>query len=594
MSPKLFLSYDSNSGPSQFGLGWSLSGASTISRINHTTFIDGRPGAIDFDDPSDGYTSDALALDGARLVIAPEGGPYLAKTIDDQTRVWRDGEGFVAKTKAGLTLYFGERPNSQVKTVGGKILTWSLSRIEDTFGNQIVFLYVQRDGDWGVDKVFWTVAKGAVDPAMLYDEGALRANSYAHLEVFYETNAQIYSAGFIGGEKITRSLLAKQISAFVGHAEFGRYEFEYDATDRFGAHRLKSIREVGADVGGERLEYPKTEFTYTEFDPHWNKSSSYELPSDFGSYRSLKSGYRLVDIDGDGDRDVLYSAYVGGYSFRRAFKQDAQQWLSSEGLAPPLDFSTDTDFTDPVFFFDSDGDKKQELYSSRLAGGKLQATAHIQDNDTWKEVKGREPPFIVIMDGRRLVKTSPTLWDTKSLLLAWDERGVLEAWHIDQDKWESVPVSGWPEATMPTDVFEGDFDCDGQNDLATLSVDRRTLRFLKKHATSVGDLELQQIAVYQASDEISITKQIMRTGCSSIAVAIPGSREISTVGLTSTGAAVVQQLPVTADQMDHMADILPLDVGGQGQQDIALLLADAVARPNISLFRFDKSTNDWS
>ena len=53
MAPKLFLSYDSNSGPGQFGLGWSLSGASSISRINRTAFIDGHPEAVLFDDTLD-------------------------------------------------------------------------------------------------------------------------------------------------------------------------------------------------------------------------------------------------------------------------------------------------------------------------------------------------------------------------------------------------------------------------------------------------------------------------------------------------------------------------------------------------------------
>lgn len=134
MAPKLFLSYDSNSGPGQFGLGWSLQGASSITRINRTAFIDGRPSPILFDD-----TQDAIALDGARLVAAPEGGRYLAKSVDDQTRVWRNGQSYIAKKKAGLTLYFGESRNSRIQTVDGSIATWALSRIEDTFGNQISF-----------------------------------------------------------------------------------------------------------------------------------------------------------------------------------------------------------------------------------------------------------------------------------------------------------------------------------------------------------------------------------------------------------------------------------------------------------------------
>ncbi len=219
-------------------------------------------------------SADALALDGARLVAAPEGGVYLAKSVDDQTRIWRDGQKFVAKTKAGLTLYFGESDNARIRTSTGKTLTWALSRIEDTFGNQIVFLYTQRDGDWGIDKVFWTVAKGAFDPTKPYNEAELKAKSFASLQIEYDATAPVYSAGFIGGEETSRSLAAERIVAFVGQAEFRRYELEHETTGRFGGRRLKSIKEVGADIGGARIEYPKTEFTYTNFEPHWNKSGA--------------------------------------------------------------------------------------------------------------------------------------------------------------------------------------------------------------------------------------------------------------------------------------------------------------------------------
>ncbi|MER8369679.1 hypothetical protein NKH07_24375 [Mesorhizobium sp. M1378] len=589
MAPKLFLSYDSNSGPGQFGLGWSLAGVSSISRINRTTFIDGRPAAIEFDD-----ATDALALDGARLVAAPEGGIYLAKAIDDQTRVWRDGQKLVAKTKAGLTLHFGESANSRIATAGGKVLTWALSRIEDTFGNQVVFLYAQRDGDWGIDKVFWTIPKGALDPSKLYDESSLRANSFASVQVIYEAGAATYSTGFVGGERTSRSLAAKQILALVGQTEFRRYEFEYDVTGRFGGRRLTSIREVGADVGGPRIEYPKTVFTHTGFDPQWSKSTGYELPSDFGSYRSLKSGYRMVDLDGDGDRDVLYSAYIDGHSFRRAFKQDAQQWVPSGGLVPPIDFSTDTDETDPVFFFDSDGDKKPELYSSRLSTGTLEATAHVQDNDTWKEIPARAPPFLVVMDGQRLLRTFPTTWESQSRLLTWDLNGALRAWVINQDQWTSVVVAGWPEQHMPAEAFDGDFDCDGKGDLATLSSDRKTLRFFRKGVNTNGDIELQGIATTQAQGDINIARQITRSGCSSVAMSVPSAPAVFVVGVDSSGTIINRPVPATSGQMGQLSDLLALDLDGQGQQDIALLLDAPASNPNVAVFRFDPLANVWA
>jgi hypothetical protein len=419
MSPKLFLSYDSNSGPSPFGLGWSLTGVSSITRINRTALIDGQPVPITFDD-----IADAVALDGERLVVAPEGGRYLSKSVDDQTRVWRTGQSYIAKTKAGLTLYFGESTNSRILTTSGSVARWALSRVVDTFGNQIVFLYTQKDGDFGVEKVFWTVPSGSLGSADLYNEVALKSASHSRLEIDYTSSGAAYSSGFVGGEEAKRSLTAK----------YRRYEFFHEKTGRFGGQVLTAIREVGADIGGPRVEYPKTEFSYTEFVPQWNSVTDYQLPSGLGTDHSLKSGFRLVDLDGDGDRDLLYSAFVGGHSIRRAFRQDQSAWVSTESLSPPIDFSLGNDEADAVFFFDSDSDGLPEIYSSRSVEGIVTATAHIQEGGAWTE-RGEQskPPFAVVGDGARLHRVFSTKWNAETKLLVWDEAGKLAAWNVEEE-----------------------------------------------------------------------------------------------------------------------------------------------------------------
>lgn len=589
MAPKLFLSYDNNSGPGQFGLGWSLTGASSITRINRTAFIDGRPSPVTFND-----ALDALALDGTRLVTAPEGGPYLAKSVDDQTRVWRNGQSYMAKTKAGLTLYFGESRNSQIRTVDGSIATWALSRIEDTFGNQIVFLYRQSAGDYGIDKVFWTLPTGSVTPANLYDEGTLRASSFAHLEIAYASGNQSYSFGFVGGERTSRSLLATKLTAYVGDAEFRRYEFQYDATGRLGGHVLSSITELGADIGGARVEYPKTVFTYTEFDPHWNQSQVYQLPADFGSYRSLESGYRLIDLDGDGDRDLLYSAFVGGHSFRRSFRQDPNQWSPFATLAPPLDFSSDSDETDSIVFFDSDADNRPELYSSRVVGGSRQAFAYFQDGGSWVEAPQHKPPFTIIQDGERLLRTFPTQWTAGPRLLAWNTQGELSAWSIDQDEWQNEPVSGWLIPEMPAEVLDGDFNCDGQRDLAVISENKGTIRFFQKIVSSSGGLELEEIGSYVSSGDISISKLLTRGACDNVLLWTPSESRVAVVGIDPSGQAELQELPLTSDQTDRVMDLFQIDVDGLGPREVAILFRVETGKPNISIFRFDQSSGNWS
>ncbi|MBE2285967.1 MAG: hypothetical protein IAE77_21095 [Prosthecobacter sp.] len=62
MQPKLSINYSSQGGNGPLGVGFSLSGLSTISRVGRTVAQDGVKGGVNFD------ANDRFALDGQRLI----------------------------------------------------------------------------------------------------------------------------------------------------------------------------------------------------------------------------------------------------------------------------------------------------------------------------------------------------------------------------------------------------------------------------------------------------------------------------------------------------------------------------------------------
>lgn len=155
MAPNLTLNYSSNGSNGMVGLGWSMSGLSTIHRCAKTLAQDGLPGRISFD------TADRLCLDGRRLLRADGSNPgtdvaavdaaYWAAGAQYRTeeetfvRVTRlNNGGFKVEAKDGRVHYYGTDANSAIAAQGradGRPLLWALARTEDRSGNFMTFAY---------------------------------------------------------------------------------------------------------------------------------------------------------------------------------------------------------------------------------------------------------------------------------------------------------------------------------------------------------------------------------------------------------------------------------------------------------------------
>jgi|GEM_PF-2487904 len=167
MQPTLSLNYDGGGLNGLVGLGWSVSGLSSIHRCGKTVAQDGVNGRISFD------KGDRLCLDGQRLMLV--GVPESDDNYWSSTAVYRTeidsfrritaiagpaGTAFKVESKDGRIATYGTTESSVVKVVLGKPnkgvgnytpstkngpQSWALARVEDRMKNYIDFVYKQDD-----------------------------------------------------------------------------------------------------------------------------------------------------------------------------------------------------------------------------------------------------------------------------------------------------------------------------------------------------------------------------------------------------------------------------------------------------------------
>ncbi len=121
MEPKLALVYNSQGGNGLLGMGWSLEGLSAITRCPRTMASDGVRGSVNFD------LNDRYCLDGQRLILVSgvegtAGAEYRTERESYSKIVAYGSTGngpayWVVKTKAGLTMEYGNTEDSRIEAV---------------------------------------------------------------------------------------------------------------------------------------------------------------------------------------------------------------------------------------------------------------------------------------------------------------------------------------------------------------------------------------------------------------------------------------------------------------------------------------------
>ncbi|WP_129775911.1 FG-GAP-like repeat-containing protein [Peristeroidobacter soli] len=314
LTPDLALVYDSRAGDGLFGVGFNLSGLSTITRCNKTIAQDSVASKA-FLAIGDGY-----CLNGNRLRLT--GGTYGGagstyqtelETFTRVTAVGAAGNGpssWEAYGKDGLIYAFGATGDSRIESLavgGGQVASvreWAISSVRDRSGNTISFVYIEdtTNGSYRPSEIRWTTNA---------NQGITTA---PYRVVFsYETSQRPdpltgyqYGDRYVVDGRIVELRRADYIDVYYNSTLVRRYDVSYGTAGAGGKSRLQSIQECG--VGGTQC-FPATTFTWLDGTASWNAevSTGQSVPA---------AAAMFMDINGDGRDDVVYSSSTtsgGGY-----------------------------------------------------------------------------------------------------------------------------------------------------------------------------------------------------------------------------------------------------------------------------------------
>ncbi|WP_171045073.1 RHS repeat-associated core domain-containing protein [Pseudoalteromonas rubra] len=151
VQPKLALNYNSQSGKSSAGYGWSFSGIEAIARCSTNFSTDGYQKNVT-------YNNDKLCLNGSRLILAsgkyglsgatyhPERNPGVH--VSQYGNMNSSSAKFTVTDAKGERKYFGLSANSQFKHAGAPYPhQWLLEKVQDPFNNTIHYGYTLKGSE---------------------------------------------------------------------------------------------------------------------------------------------------------------------------------------------------------------------------------------------------------------------------------------------------------------------------------------------------------------------------------------------------------------------------------------------------------------
>jgi RHS repeat-associated protein len=294
--PSLGISYSHIRGNGLLGMGFALSGFSTIQRCSRTFAQDGVASPLIGNDTGD----DGYCLDGNRLklVTGTYGQPNSTyrTEIEIFARITANGtasaiSSWTVETRDGLTQEFGNTTNSRIIPAGGThARIWALSRTRDRVGNYVDFDYEfeSQNGTYRPKEVTYTGnSQQGVTPS-------------TRVAFVYETTARvdpIYQYRFNGGVIAETKRLQRIDVVHIATSEVVRtYQLMYEANGGAGARaRLSSLQECsdGDCLGATTFQ--------------WLNGTSTWGPETATGYSAPPPGNTLImDFDNDGQDDILY------------------------------------------------------------------------------------------------------------------------------------------------------------------------------------------------------------------------------------------------------------------------------------------------
>ncbi|MFO0759126.1 MAG: FG-GAP-like repeat-containing protein [Byssovorax sp.] len=294
MQPSLAITYNSGSGSGMLGVGFSLSGLSSITRCPRTRAEDGQIRAVRFDG------DDALCLDGARLVpIGKSGEGTEYRTFPDSfTKVigWKSdipdnpALSFQVFTRTGRILEYGTSDDARVLGKQGTIRSWLLQTAADRSGNTITYRYTSRAAG---DGHTLEALPSSIDYTGHEGVAPGRSITFGYIPKALSDRRTAFAGGM--AIESTQALASLQMHG-PGGALLREYRFAYKRGKGTFRTLLRNIKECAADGSCK----PRTSFAWTGEAPGFNEVST-PLPAP----RSALTAPMPIDTNGDGLDDLV-------------------------------------------------------------------------------------------------------------------------------------------------------------------------------------------------------------------------------------------------------------------------------------------------
>ncbi len=310
MEPEISLEYNSSSGNGVVGIGWMLTGFSSIYRCVPLYPIPEQVPAVTNDH------SDSFCIDGQELLlVSGERGADLSEyrtEMEGFTKVIAHGVAgngpayFEAITKTGQVMEFGRADSTRSYAADGEtIQTWNVNRISDVVGNYLTVSYVaEPDG-------------GQLYPERVNYTGneAAGLQPYNSVRFEYEERHDPLLHMQSGRQKMSSLRLVK-IESYSNDSPVFEYKLQYAQSQEIPNQAVfrSTLTEIVLCSGGATICLPATSFDYSKFAlPIFQQESAEDIinPTEFYDYDFHSGTGAWIpnvysgDWNGDGLKDFL-------------------------------------------------------------------------------------------------------------------------------------------------------------------------------------------------------------------------------------------------------------------------------------------------
>lgn len=406
MQPSLSLNYNSRSGDGIAGMGWTISGLSSIHRCPQTP--EQEDPALSTYTPAVTYTgSDRLCLDGQRLVAVSGAygatGTEYRTEVDTYARIRQTGGGltgaatcFRVEQKDGRIVHYGAVTNGTTTPTGcafstanartqptgaAATLSWQVERIEDRVGNNQTYSYTNPvNGEVLLSKVAYT----GFSPTSTVGDRAVTFN-YVPRTTAASTASDVASSYLAGGLTMQTQVLAS-ITTAIGGINVRSYTPSYAAAAYNGRLMMTDLQECATNANGAAC-HPATHFEFNDGPLLFLLKSlvGLGLPADVGDAEPgrLRAHTKIAiigDLDGDGTREGAASVPITHGEPDHVF---LLQLTGDRQLQSKVDL-TGTDFgISPAAYVDIDSDGRAELMKWTAGTGSQSLSFGV-----WKLARG--------------------------------------------------------------------------------------------------------------------------------------------------------------------------------------------------------------